>query len=280
MCVEASMPTPSESETTSAQIDGDPAFHLCRATLYSALGLGFLAPTHETIARLCTSSAIEALADAAAVVGRVPPFDAVGACGIFSASRAPAEAEPPWFWLERLSDSHRRLFGHTAKGEVPPYETEYGDEALFQQPQELADLAGFMHAFGLRLRPELHERIDHVSCECEFLSFLACKEAYAWTRGDRDMGAAASHATRIFLRDHLGRFAPAFARRVLRAQPHAFHESLAQSLLALVTADCRRLGVPLASAGLGLRPDPATCAAPSGCSTGEARDCGTAAEAP
>ena len=69
-----------------------------------------------------------------------------------------------------------------------------------------------MVAFGLMLRPDAHERIDHVSCECEFLCFLAYKEAYARTAGDTDMLAVTQRATALFLRDHLGRFAPAFSR--------------------------------------------------------------------
>jgi TorA maturation chaperone TorD len=95
-----------------------------------------------------------------------------------------------------LTALHRRLFGHTVRGEVPAYETEYGDEALFQQPQELSDLGGFMQAFGLKLRPDAHERIDHVSCECEFLAFLGYKEAFARRRPLWAAGAFAGRAGR------------------------------------------------------------------------------------
>ena len=52
-----------------------------------------------------------------------------------------------------LASRYRFLFGHTARGEITPYETEYGNEALFQQPQELGDLMGFYRAFGLDMKP-------------------------------------------------------------------------------------------------------------------------------
>ena len=51
-----------------------------------------------------------------------------------------------------LASRYRFLFGHTVRGEIPPYETEYGNEALFQQPQELGDLMGFYRAFGLNVQ--------------------------------------------------------------------------------------------------------------------------------
>ncbi len=239
-----SMPTRSDHVTTDAA--------LARATLYTALAFGFQPPTDETLARLASPAAAAALADAAAVVD--PALCA----------RAAALARPD-LDSDRLAAAHRRLFGHVTRGEVPAYETEYGNEALFQQPQELGDLAGFLAAFSLALRGGVRERIDHVSCECEFLAFLAYKEAFAIDRDDPVMRAATVRASALFLRDHLGRLAPAFARRIGRADSDGFYHALAELLRELVAHDCRRLGVPLGSEGLGLRPDPTTIAAPMGC---------------
>lgn len=232
---------------------------LARGTLYVALALGFRPPTLETVTHVASPEAADALAAAAAVLDAklVARAAALGRCGSD---------------LDRLAAAHRRLFGHTARGEVPAYETEYGNEALFQQPQELSDLAGFAAAFGLTLRAGVHERIDHVSCECEFLAFLAYKEAYALNVGDLAMAETATRASALFLRDHLGRLAPTFARRVAEADTVGFHRALAELLLALVERECRRLGVPLGSEALGLRPDPAAVAAPLGCGQCERGD--------
>ena len=256
MCAERSMPTPSD--------DAAADIALCRATLYGALALGFRPPTAETIERLVSAAGAAALADAARLLDAHAGVPGLAACA--AALHCPEPA------LELLAHEYRRLFGHTARGAVPAYETEYGCEALFQQPQELGDLAGFLRAFGLTLLPAARERVDHVSCECEFLSFLAWKEAYALHAGDGPMREATEHAARLFLRDHLGRFVPAFCVRLVREQPHRFYGALGELLRVLTQRDCERLGVPSGLESLGLRPDPATVSVPRGC--GAEADCG------
>jgi TorA maturation chaperone TorD len=254
------MPTPSENigtDATAESGDHEVVAALARATLYSALALGFRRPSPETVERLTEGSRVAALLEAAVVLQHEDG-------DLVAAVRALGSAPTT---LDRLASRHRRLFGHTVRGEVPAYETEYGNEALFQQPQELSDLAGFFGAFGLARRPGEHERIDHVSCECEFLSFLGFKEAYAREHRDCEMLVETVRAQKLFLRDHLGRMLPAFARRLTNGAVDAgLYGDLGRLLLALVSADCRRHGVPAGSEGLGLRPDPASCAAPMGCS--------------
>lgn len=261
------MPTPSEL-AAAVERDGDIA--LSRGVLYAALALGFRPPNGETVPRLIDADAVAALGAAAfrLEAGSPSPTPEL-ACRVHALARAGVT-------LDELAAAYRRLFGHTARGEVPAYETEYGTEALFQQPQELGDLSGFAQAFGLKLRADVHERIDHVSCECEFASFLAWKEAYALETGDEETRAATTRATLLFLRDHLGRFAPVFARRLARADGEGFYATLGRLLLAVVEADCHRLGVAIGPQTLGLRPDPAACAAPMGCEA----SCGAAEGSP
>lgn len=251
------MPTPSDPAATDLALG--------RGVVYAALALGFRPPSDETIARLVDGDAVAALADAAR---RLDGAGAEIADRVHALRRRDTR--------DQLAAAYRHLFGHTARGEVPPYETEYGAEALFQQPQELGDLAGFARAFGLALRADAHERVDHVSCECEFASFLAWKEAYALDTGDAEMNAATVRATTLFLRDHLGRFASVFARRLARADGDGFYAALGHLLLGVVESDCRRLGVAMGPETLPLRPDPATCAAPMGCEA----SCGTGAAGP
>ena len=218
---------------------------LCRATLYSALALGFRAPTEETVERLASAEGAGALAEAAGAL------DTPGASTICAAALRLSAGKRS---LPALSDTFLRLFGHTARGPVPPYETEYGAEALFQQPQEMGDLAGFYSAFGLAVNPAEHERSDHVSCECEFLCFLALKEAYALESNDATMLEEVRKATRLFLRDHLGRFVPAFARKLVTEGQETFYGALGELCLSFITDECARLGVAPGAAGLGLRP--------------------------
>lgn len=219
---------------------------LCRSALYEALALGFRPPTQETVDRLASTEGALALADAAAVIDAVDGGDLAGLARGLAAPDAPQG-------LAGLAISFRRLFGHTARGPVSPYETEYGQDALFQQPQEMSDLGGFLKAFGLTLRPEERERIDHVSCECEFMAFLARKEAFALAQGDGGMAEVSQRASRLFLSDHLGRFGPALSRKLAREERGGFYGALGELCAAFLAGDCGRLRVTPGSEFMELR---------------------------
>lgn len=235
---------------------------LCRATLFGALALGFRPPTEETITRLIGEANGAALAEAAC------PLDAETHSQLAAAVEDLTSVKEAT--VAGLSASYRRLFGHTSRGSVPPYQTEYGAEAIFQQPQELGDLMGFYRAFGLTLNPAEHERPDHVSCECEFLSFLALKEAYALEHQDGAMLEETRKAQRHFLRDHLGRFISAFIKRLAAEAKGSFYGLLGVLCERLVARECQRLGVPVGPQDLTLRPTadggvPMACGSGTGC---------------
>ena len=232
---------------------------LARATLYSALALGFRSPTEETLKRLGSKDAMEALSDAARVLD-----ENSAVCSAIHDLFVRGQS------LATLSASYASFFGHTARGRVSPYETEYGAAALFQQPHDLGDLNGFYLAFGLKVNADEHERADHISCECEFLSFLALKEAYALEKGDIAMLEEVHKATRLILQDHLARFVPAFARRLGSEDAGGFYGALGNFCLRFVTQECRRLDVPLGLESLGLRAA-TDDGVPMAC--GDGRDC-------
>ena len=153
----------SESNVHQERNDLDAAYG--RAALYSALAIGFQAPTAENLARLLTAESRSSLIDAANLLYPSDEPELISLITAFPDSNDEC--------LTAIFSHHRELFGHTVRGPVPPYETEYGNEALFQLPHELGDLMGFYNAFGLTLKPGQRERADHISCECEFLMFLA-----------------------------------------------------------------------------------------------------------
>ena len=218
----------------------------CRATIYSALALAFRPPIEETVARIIEPENSAALAAAAALIDVDGKLNLVRAIELLAAAGSDE--------VSTLASSYRALFGHTARGIVAPYETEYGNEALFQQPQELGDLMGFYRAFGLSVRIDRRERADHISCECEFMSFLAMKEAYALEHNDATMSETTLKAQKVFVRDHLGRFMPAFARQLEREHGAVFYQKLADLSLRFVAQEAERLGVRLGAANLSLRP--------------------------
>lgn len=217
-----------------------------RGAFYSALALGFQPPSDQVLSRLLTADSRSCLAGAAAMLYTARQAD------LISAIEALPDADTTH--TPELESEYRVLFGHTARGRISPYETEYGNEALFQQPQELGDLMGFYHAFGLALKQQNHERPDHVSCECEFLMFLALKEAYALEQDNREMLAETRKAEKLFLRDHFGRFFPTFVTQLSREDPSGFYCRLGELGLRFVTAECARLQVMPGAANLGLRP--------------------------
>ena len=242
---------------------------LCRSLLYQALSIGFRPPTEGSRARLAAPDDVAALAEAAALVDEEHGTPAPGPARLAARVRALAESSDGRA-LGTLLESHRRLFGHTARGPVPPYETEYGEDTLFQKPQEMSDVAGFLSAFGLRLDDSRHERIDHVSCELEFMAFLSRKEAHAIETGDGVMLEETRRAARLFLRDHLGRFLPSFAHRVQGADPVGFYGRLAGLGSEFIRMECERLGARPGPEMLPLRLPiddgaPMSCGAPDRC---------------
>ena len=224
---------------------------LCRSVLYGALSLGFHPPSQESVEALCSEEARLALADAASLL-----MD-----GASKASETLESAEPgeenenlaarvnewvltfPSLTLEGWLLAHGRLFGHTARGIVCPYETEYGQDGLFEQPRQLATIMGFYRAFGLTTRDAERERADHVSCELEFLDFLCRKDAYALEAGDDTTQSETRKAQRLFLKDHLGRYGRAFARVLQEHDPDGFFGKLGDVLFDFLTLECRRLRV-------------------------------------
>jgi TorA maturation chaperone TorD len=214
---------------------------LARSALFEAAALGFAPPSADTVARLATRRGAEGLVAAAAYLDHATLVPLVEALVETDTS------------VVRLEHTHRRLFGHTVRGEVPAYETEYGGDDLFRQPHELADVGGFYAAFGLTLAVGAGERADHVRCECEFLAFLARREAVALEQGEPEVATEVERATRLFLCDHLGRFAPALAERLRQADGGGFYAAIGDLLDALVRLECKRVGVPVGLARLSLR---------------------------
>jgi TorA maturation chaperone TorD len=247
--------------TTLMDVQGEVEMALCRSALYEALALGCRPPTAETVTRLASAEGAEALADAASVL------DAASGTALAALVR-PLASPPPRPSVERLDAEYRRLFGHTARGLVPPYETEYGEDSPFLPAQEMGDLAGFFRAFGLVLHPAAHERIDHISCAFEFLLFMARKEALALERGQKAMRDDIRIAYRLFLRDHLGRFAPAFGKRLAREDAGGFYGALGELCAAFVGHECARVGVPAGPEFLRLR-SASDGNAPMACGTGQ-----------
>ncbi len=235
---------------------------LCRSVFYRALALGFRPPTRETLEALASPEGLKVLRAAASALD-TPQGLGLGAWVL---ELARFGSKP----LEALSASFQRLFGHAVRGLLSPYETEYGEGGIFQKTRELSDLGGFYRAFGLAPNPLAYERIDHMSYECEFLLFLTLKEAYALEEEREDLLRETRRAERLFLRDHLGRFGPAWGRKLGREDPGGFYGTLGEICAEFLTQECARWGVPVGPETLRLRTAedegvPMACAGGEGC---------------
>jgi DMSO reductase family type II enzyme chaperone len=149
--------------------------------------------------------------------------------------------------------TYSRLFGHAVKGACPAYELEYATGEIFQRVASLADLQGFYGAFGLELKSQARERADHVSVECEFMSVLAAKEAYAEQEHVDEALRTVREAAGSFLEAHLGRWTLSLARRITDADPGGLYGSLGEFARSFIRSECRRYDVSAGPQALELR---------------------------
>jgi DMSO reductase family type II enzyme chaperone len=196
-----------------------------RASLYRLLGGALARPRAERLAELAAAAEVLAPAVEAEVAEPLVRFAA--------AARATEAAA--------LGDEYVFLFDRGA--EVPPYEGAWGEAPqLAGKAALLADIAGFYAAFGLVPGESQPDVEDHIAAECEFMSALALKEAYALAEGD-DEGVAITRAAQSrFVDDHLGRWSATFAGALREASPLPYYGALADLLAAWVTAEIARLG--------------------------------------
>lgn len=209
-----------------------------RSALYRLLSLGFLYPDPETLALL--RSGTEEAAACLELLGYGQALPALGQ------ARDALPLTPEGWEGEYLG-----ALGHSLAPECPPYETEYQPAHIFQKSQDLADVAGFYHAFGLEVAPQARERPDHLSLELEFMHFLAWKEAYALEQGHgMEKIALCRQAQRKFLQEHLG-WVSLFVQRLAQKAEGSFLAAwghLAKDFLAL---EAQALRVSLQEPALG-----------------------------
>jgi DMSO reductase family type II enzyme chaperone len=223
---------------------------LARAFIHRLLAKAFEDPDSDGWQWLSSQPAKSALWSA--VQTMAPPAPAAFAC---AAAELANRLTPGAF--DDFHYTYVTCFGHTVRGDCSMNEIEYGDikaDPLFQ-PHRLADLGAFYAAFGLEMTPDAAERQDHISIELEFMSVLAAKEAYALEHQlDDEQAAVCREAQKKFLREHLGRWTPAFTRRLARLAGDNALGALAKFTRQFITADCARFGVTSGSEDLLLRP--------------------------
>jgi TorA maturation chaperone TorD len=199
---------------------------LARGVLARYLKLALKAPDPTSYRDLFSREATEALRRAASVLGATEP--------------APATLPR----LSELVSNHVRLFGHSLRGRICPYEIEYGKREPLLQAQELSDVSGFYRAFGLEPSSRVTERWDHVAVELEFVELLSLKEAYALETNQEEMFELTRHALKRFVREHLGFFGIALGSALREEDPDGFYGRVGERLASFLTAVSAELGIP------------------------------------
>ena len=213
---------------------------LARAQAYGLLARAFGRPDAELESEVNSGRFGAALQEALAILD----------CAEAAALGAVLDGQPS---DDDLGADFMRLFNPSLEANCPPYETEYTGAHVFMRAQQLADVAGFYRAFGLKIASSFHERPDHIAAELEFMQVLALKEARALARGERANAGICRRAQARFLKEHLGRWLAPYAER-LSAVSHNFYARLASLARWLAAWDADRLGVePEIAAALRVR---------------------------
>ena len=106
---------------------------------------------------------------------------------------------------------------------------------------EMADVAGFYRAFGVEVG-DGGERVDHITTELEFMNLLAVKESIALQEeGAGEHAETCRHASQVFLRDHLARWAPRLGESLAESEADPIYRSAGRLLGSFVAFDARRI---------------------------------------
>ncbi len=142
-----------------------------------------------------------------------------------------------------LQAEHRRVFSNVITLDCPPYETLFGNDHVFAQSQVMGDIAGFYRAFGVELSKDIHERLDHLSVEFEFMHFLAYKESYSRCHDGADKTQIVLDAQKKFVKNHIGRWVPLFCLMLGKKADSGLYKHVADLMAEWMDFEAAFLGV-------------------------------------
>ena len=197
--------------------------HFARSAAYRLLSQATVYPTDEVVAVL-KGEDVQKARFATEVLGAP-----------FSKRLSAFERELKKTSTNELQDQHRRIFSHILSLDCPPCETVYTAGEIFQETEQLSDIAGFFRAFGMDIAAK--ERPDHISIELEFMHLVTCKEAIAQLHHGPEKARLCRVVERKFMEDHLGGWGPQFARQLERQAPPGYFRALARLIYAFLSAE-------------------------------------------
>jgi TorA maturation chaperone TorD len=142
-----------------------------------------------------------------------------------------------------LQTEHRRVFTNVITLDCPPYETLFGNDHVFAQSHVMGDIAGFYKAFGVELSKDVHERLDHLSVELEFMHFLTYKESYSRCHDGIEKTDIVVDAQKKFIKNHIGRWVPLFCRMLSKKSDAGLFKFVADCMSEWMDFEVAFLGV-------------------------------------
>lgn len=226
----------------------DLALSLDRARVYRALARLFRAPDVRSLREACERDlpelcqAVERLTGGADLAGEARSLlDCLEGADVEGLRRA---------YLAAFDESSATRCAATEMDQLggPP-------QLELTRTFEMADVAGFYRAFGVEVGAG-DERPDHVTAELEFMNLLAVKESIALhDEGPGEHAEICRNASRAFLRDHLGRFAPRLGDCLAESNNDPVYRGAGRLLGGFVAFDAERIDAagapPLRLAGPG-----------------------------
>ncbi len=240
--------------SATATIKDSPAVEraLSRSKIYLLLSWSLLYPEDDEFLDYLQSgefvedgrSALEGLANGlGSLGGERARSKLAGLTAHFDAIDAWVTTECVNWQLADLQSEHRRVFSNVITLDCPPYETLFGNDHVFAQAHVMGDIAGFYKAFGVELSRDVHERMDHLSVELEFMHFVAYKESYARCHDGAEKTQIVVDAQKKFVKEHIGRWVPLFARMLVRKADYGFYRHLADWTADWMDFEAAYLGV-------------------------------------
>lgn len=207
---------------------------LARADVYRLLSMSFVYPGKEEF------EALHELADDAGESISLLPYDIKTEYQAFADNVAKAD-------IEALKPEYTELF--LTRMFCPPTETIYGKNS-FNTPNILGDISGFYKAFGFTLPDNKGVNFDYIAVECEFMSFLELKIAYAIEQGMDENLDVCMTAKKNFLAEHIGRWTVVFGDNLVDRTSEEFFKSLGRFLSKFMSAELDYYGIKVDIEGI------------------------------
>jgi TorA maturation chaperone TorD len=178
---------------------------------------------------------IEAIYDSAQQQEFERSIDALQCRGL-KQSFAALQKQLPLYSQDDLKLEYTRLF---TKGEGHPYESSHLPNP-YGKSHELADVAGFYSAYGVKAGKDLP---DHIASELEFMGLLSFKEGYALAHNLSSEAEICREAQKKFLQQHLLPFLKRFTEHIKTCSKIPLYQILADFTYNFVKCHAIELGL-------------------------------------